>query len=63
MAAHTRRAGEKAVQDHDSRRVGLALSLVTILVTMAGLSMTIRSLESKASAVPGARLDVSHSRS
>jgi predicted CXXCH cytochrome family protein len=52
VAAETRRAGEKALQDRDSRRVGLALSLVTILVTMAGLWMAIRSLESKAAAVP-----------
>jgi predicted CXXCH cytochrome family protein len=52
VAADTRRAGEKALQDRDSRRVGLALSLVTILITMAGLWMAIRSLESKAPAVP-----------
>ncbi|MGC9945979.1 MAG: cytochrome c3 family protein [Bryobacteraceae bacterium] len=52
VAAETRRAGEKALQDRDSRRVGLALSLVTIFVTMAGLWMAIRSLESKPSAVP-----------
>jgi predicted CXXCH cytochrome family protein len=51
VAAETRRAGEKALQDRDSRRVGLALSLITILVTMAGLWMAIRSLE-KAPAVP-----------
>jgi hypothetical protein len=47
VAAETRRAGEKALKDRDTRRVGLALSLVTILVTMAGLWMAIRSLESK----------------
>jgi hypothetical protein len=52
VAAETRRAGEKALQDRDSRRVGLALSLLTIVVTMAGLWMAIRSLESKAPAVP-----------
>jgi predicted CXXCH cytochrome family protein len=52
VATETRRAGEKALQDRNSRRVGLALSLVTILVTMAGLWMAIRSLESKASAIP-----------
>jgi predicted CXXCH cytochrome family protein len=52
VAAGTRLAGEKALKDRDSRRVGLALSLVTILVTMAGLWMAIRSLESKASALP-----------
>ena len=47
VAAETRRAGEKALKDRDWRRVGLALSLVTILITMAGLLMAIRSLESK----------------
>jgi hypothetical protein len=52
VAADTRRAGERALQDRNGRRVGLALSLVTILVTMAGLWMAIRSLESKAPAVP-----------
>lgn len=52
VAAETRHAGEKALQDRDSRRVGLALSLVTILVTMAGLWLAIRTLESKAAAVP-----------
>ena len=51
VAAETRRAGEKALKDRDWRRVGLALSLVTILITMAGLWLAIRSLESK-TAVP-----------
>ena len=52
VAAETRRAGEKALHDRDTRRIGLALSLVTILVTMAGLWMAIRTLESKAPVVP-----------
>ena len=52
VAAETRRAGEKALKDRDSRRIGLALSLITILITMAGLWMAIRSLESKAAVVP-----------
>lgn len=47
VAAETRRAGQKALQERDWRRIGLALSLITILVTMAGLWMAIRSLESK----------------
>jgi predicted CXXCH cytochrome family protein len=51
IAAETRRAGEKALQERDRRRIGLALSLITILVTIAGLWMSIRSLESRA-AVP-----------
>ena len=52
VAAETRRAGEKALQDRDARRVGLALSLITIVITMAGLWMAIRSLESKPAAEP-----------
>jgi hypothetical protein len=52
VAGETRRAGERALEDRNRRRVGLALSLVTILVTMCGLWMAIRSLESKAGAVP-----------
>ena len=52
VAAETRRAGERALEDRNRRRIGLALSLVTILITMCGLWMAIRSLESKAGAVP-----------
>ena len=52
VAAETRGAGEKALKDRDARRIGLALSLVTILITMTGLWMAIRSLESKAGAIP-----------
>jgi hypothetical protein len=52
VAAETRRAGEQALKERDWRRIGLALSLVTIVVTMAGLWMAIRSLEAKAAAEP-----------
>jgi predicted CXXCH cytochrome family protein len=51
VAAETRRAGLQALKERDRRRRGLALSLITILITMAGLWMAIRSLESKTPAV------------
>jgi predicted CXXCH cytochrome family protein len=46
IAAETRRAGEQALEEKDRRRIGLAISLVTIAVTMAGLWMAIRRIES-----------------
>ncbi len=52
VAAETRRAGERALRDRNTRRIGLGLSLVTILITMAGLWMAIRSIESRGAAVP-----------
>lgn len=50
IAGETYRAGENALKEKDTRRVGLALSLVFILLTMAGLWLAIRSIESS----PGA---------
>lgn len=47
MAAENHAAGEKAMRDRDQRRFGLMLSLAFIVVTMAGLAMAIRSIESK----------------
>lgn len=47
IAAETRRAGEGALKERDTRRIGLALSLVTILITMAGLWMAIRAIEGR----------------
>lgn len=47
IADETRRAGEGALKERDRRRIGLALSLLTILITMAGLRMAIRSIERK----------------
>ena len=47
IAEETRRAGEGALKERDRRRIGLALSLLTILITMAGLRMAIRSIERK----------------
>jgi predicted CXXCH cytochrome family protein len=47
IAADTYRSGETALKERDSRRIGLAVSLIAILVTMLGLWLAIRSLESK----------------
>lgn len=47
MAGETQRAGENALKERDTRRVGLAVALVSILITMAGLWLTIRWLEAK----------------
>ncbi len=47
ISAETYRAGENAMKERRFRRIGLAVSLLTIVVTMAGLWMTIRSIESK----------------
>ncbi len=52
MAAETRRAGENALRERDVRRRGLAISLIAILVTMAGLGIAIRALERRRSAAP-----------
>jgi hypothetical protein len=45
IARETRIAGENALRERDRRRLGLGLSLVTILVTMAGLWIAIRRIE------------------
>jgi len=55
VAAETRRAGEQALRDRDKRRMGLGLSLITILITLAGLWMAIRSLEAPAAPKPAGR--------
>ncbi len=47
LAADTRRAGENALKERDVRRLGLAISLVTILITIAGLWLTLRRLEKR----------------
>jgi predicted CXXCH cytochrome family protein len=47
IAQETYRAGQRALKERDSRRVGLAISLITILVTMLGLWVAIRNLEGK----------------
>jgi predicted CXXCH cytochrome family protein len=47
IAANTYRSGEAALQERDSRRFGLAVSLIAILVTIIGLWLAIRTLEGK----------------
>jgi hypothetical protein len=47
IASETYRSGEEAMSERRFRRVGLAFSLLTIATTMAGLWLTIRSIESK----------------
>jgi predicted CXXCH cytochrome family protein len=47
IAAQTYAAGQAALKERNFRRIGLALSLVTILITMAGLWIAIRSIENK----------------
>ena len=47
IAAETRQAGVAAMAERGRRRVGLGISLVTILITMAGLWMAIRRLEAR----------------
>jgi len=49
LAASTMQAGEQALKEKDWRRIGLGLSLITILVTIAGLRLAIRRLESQPS--------------
>ena len=47
IAAETLRAGQVALHERQQRRVGLAVSLVFILITITGLWLAIRQLESK----------------
>jgi predicted CXXCH cytochrome family protein len=47
IATETYRAGVGAMQERGRRRVGLGVSLVAILITMAGLWMAIRRLEAR----------------
>jgi hypothetical protein len=47
VAQETKRAGEDALKERDSRRIGLAISLIFILVTLLGLRLAIRDLEGK----------------
>ncbi|MBI1790893.1 MAG: cytochrome c3 family protein [Acidobacteria bacterium] len=51
IAGETWKAGENALKERDWRRVGLAAALVTILVTMTGLGLAIRSIERRPEAV------------
>jgi hypothetical protein len=49
IAQSVYRAGEQALAERDYRRRGLALSLVTIAVTMAGLWLAVRELDRRRS--------------
>jgi nitrate/TMAO reductase-like tetraheme cytochrome c subunit len=49
VAAEDYRAGESALREHQIRRIGLAVSLVTILITLAGLWLTLRWIHSRRS--------------
>lgn len=47
ISEETYRAGQNALKERRFRRVGLAFSLLTIIVTMGGLWLAIRSIEGK----------------
>jgi hypothetical protein len=49
ISAETYQAGESAMKEWKFRRIGLAVSLLAILITIAGLWMAIRSMENKPS--------------
>jgi len=53
LAAETRRAGENALKERDVRRLGLAVSLLAILVTIAGLWLTLRRIEGRSARPAG----------
>ena len=46
LAQESQATGEQALADRDFRRAGLAVSLIAILITMVGLFVAIRNLES-----------------
>ncbi len=48
IAAETHQAGLAALEERNHRRIGLGVSLVTILITMAGLWLAIRAIEKSA---------------
>jgi nitrate/TMAO reductase-like tetraheme cytochrome c subunit len=50
IAAETYLAGQEAMAEKDYRRKGLAVSLAAILITMLGLWLTIRSIETRRNA-------------
>lgn len=49
VAAEDYRAGEGALHERNVRRIGLAVSLATILITMMGLWLTLRWIHSRRS--------------
>ncbi len=52
IAAETFQAGQSALRERDFRRMGLGISLLAILLTIAGLWLAIRQLEGKQHADP-----------
>jgi predicted CXXCH cytochrome family protein len=53
IAAETYRAGESALRERDRRRLGLAIALIAIVVTMAGLWLALRLIERPGQPSPG----------
>ena len=55
IAAGTYQSGASALKERDTRRLGLAISLITILIAIAGLWLAIRNLENRRAGetVPG----------
>jgi hypothetical protein len=47
VTGETWNAGEAALRERDHRRIGLAVSLAFILITLTGLWLTIRRIEGK----------------
>jgi predicted CXXCH cytochrome family protein len=50
ISAETQRAGEAALKERDFRRMGLSIALLAILITIIGLWLAIRSLETPSQA-------------
>jgi hypothetical protein len=53
IADETYQAGLAALKERDRRRIGLGVSLVTILAVMLGLWLAIRSIEGSSEDVSG----------
>jgi len=53
IARETRRAGEAALKEKDNRRLGLAVSVFFIALTIAAIWFLIRHLEASGVALPG----------
>jgi len=53
IASETRRAGEAALREKDTRRLGLAFSVFFIAITIAAIWFLIRRLEASGVALPG----------
>lgn len=53
IAAETFRHGEEALKERDRRRMGLLFSLAAIFITIVGLALAIRRVESAPPGEPG----------